>query len=97
MYLIFIIRTMAPNNVSMPPSRFNLDGTIYKSRVLDFVGNPQTHVMNSVADYKKDGSSNRELVSLRLINNGIHGGIDYHMGTITRLVPTVVRTRFQTL
>jgi len=47
---------------------------------LDYVSNPQSFVMNGVADYEKDGSNGLALVSLRLENEGLEGGVDYYIG-----------------
>jgi len=47
---------------------------------LDYISDPQSFVLNGVADYKKDGSNGESLVSLRLEDQGLHGGIDYYIG-----------------
>lgn len=36
--------------------------------------------MNGINDYKKDGTSNGELITLRLENEGDFGGVDYYIG-----------------
>jgi hypothetical protein len=47
---------------------------------LDFIGKPTSFVLNGVADYKKDGSSNGELISLRLEQFGEDYGINFYLG-----------------
>jgi len=47
---------------------------------LDYIGNPQTFVLNGVADYRKSGFNGDALISLRLEHNGNDGGIDYYIG-----------------
>ena len=47
---------------------------------LDYIGEPQTFILNGVADYQKDGSNGDALVSLRLELEGLEGGVDYYVG-----------------
>ena len=47
---------------------------------LDFIGKPTSFVLNGVADYKKDGSSKGELISLRLEQFGEDYGVDFYLG-----------------
>eukprot|EP00532_Pseudo-nitzschia_australis_P010630 CAMPEP_0168228272 /NCGR_PEP_ID=MMETSP0140_2-20121125/14560_1 /TAXON_ID=44445 /ORGANISM="Pseudo-nitzschia australis, Strain 10249 10 AB" /LENGTH=658 /DNA_ID=CAMNT_0008159819 /DNA_START=1 /DNA_END=1974 /DNA_ORIENTATION=- len=47
---------------------------------LDYVSTPKTFVLNGIEDYKKDGSSNGELVTLRLKQFGDNGELDYYIG-----------------
>lgn len=49
---------------------------------LQFVSNPQRFVLNGIDEYKKDGTSNGELVSLRLEQYGTMDGDgkDYYIG-----------------
>jgi len=47
---------------------------------LDYSGSPKSFVLNGVADYKKDGSSNGELISLRLEQFGDDNGVDFYLG-----------------
>ncbi|VEU43361.1 unnamed protein product [Pseudo-nitzschia multistriata] len=41
---------------------------------------PLQYTLNGVADYAKDGSNGDALVSLRLENDGLLGGLDYYIG-----------------
>jgi len=47
---------------------------------LDYTGNQKSFVLNGVADYKKDGSSDGELISLRLEQFGDDNGVDFYLG-----------------
>ena len=46
---------------------------------LNNISNPKTFVLNGIEDYKKDGSSNGELVTLRLKQFGGDGELDYYI------------------
>ena len=60
---------------------------------LEYVDNPQSFVLNGVADYKVDGSSNGELISLRLEMDGLEGGIDYFLVCIIIII-VIVSSKF---
>ncbi|MGK3761367.1 MAG: hypothetical protein ACI8RD_013685 [Bacillariaceae sp.] len=47
---------------------------------LEYTSNPKSFVLNGVTDYKKDGSSNGELISLRLEQFGDDNGVDFYLG-----------------
>jgi hypothetical protein len=47
---------------------------------LDYIADPQTFVLNGVADYQRNGVNGDALVSLRLEHEGLNGGIDYYIG-----------------
>lgn len=47
---------------------------------LDYVGNPQAFVFNGIDDYKKKGSTDNKLVTLRLKQYGGSFGVDYYVG-----------------
>jgi len=57
---------------------------------IDFVGNPQSFVLNGVADYKIDGSSNGELISLRLEQFGDDDGVDFYLVCIIIVIVIVI-------
>jgi len=56
---------------------------------IDYVGNPKSFVLNGISDYKKDGSSNGELISLRLEQFGYRDGVDYYLGYNRKAGPNV--------
>ena len=61
---------------------------------IEFVGNPQSFVLNGVADYKIDGSSNGELISLRLEQFGDDDGVDFYLVCIIIIIIIVVSSWF---
>ena len=56
---------------------------------LAFIGTPQSFVLNGVADYKKDGSSTDELISLRLEQFGANDGVDFYLVCIIIVISIV--------
>ena len=57
---------------------------------IDFVGYPQSFVLNGVADYKKDGKSDAELISLRLEQFGDNDGVDFYLVSIIIIIVVVI-------
>ena len=51
----------------------------YSYDPIDSVGTSQSFVLNGVADYKKEGSNQGELISLRLEQFGDEDGIDFYL------------------